>query len=774
MMTHATAQRLLLTTAMLVMLGGVAHGQQVGTAAAVNPAAAARDVSGATRTVFIGQAIAHKEHIQTTAAGSVQLLFLDKTSMTIGPNSDVSIDEYVFDPQANTGKLAATLAKGAMRFVGGQISHNGDATIKTASAVVGIRGGVSILTTSGVYLGYGQATVSGAGQTVTLDIGDYTGTSPGAAPTQPGEPPANFIATYVKLFQSGAQQSGGSAPGSASQSKVAAAEQKATGGSGNQIAGGPPTTQNTTPPTTSGLFTSIVQSLQTSAPGSFIQTVPPPTPPTTTPTVNTFALNIGNCCSTSGANSAAPFLPAGFAPSGNSAISPMVGLRLPDGRTGVLQFGINVSGTASNQNSWAFLAIGGLTKDASGNTVFTGNFTGTASASPTNFSSLAVGNWGTAPGALTFDNNGLPLSGTMTNSHFSDGSNTVQNNPAFQQTNVPGQSTTPNNYTFQQTLQQTATPAGLGSNRPAANLVGYVGGIGQSFDNQTQSNLAAPYALVGAANVRLSPSDGRVEGDFTVGRTTGTNANTFNSAVYQFGSVNPNQDQRGVYIDYDTFGALSAKQTDGTPISTINGQALQQHEGFMVVVSPAEFAQIANGQAATNGGHQVTACACDFTRWGFWSSHTARIDSNGHLVDDFNNLSTWVAGQLPQISDVPSTGTATYTGHIIGSATDSSGAAPATHIDAGQFANMVDFGRRTGNVTTNFDGVNYAGTVSFTPSDPRFFGGAAAGNAGGRNMTLVGNLFVGSTSPVGEMGGNFTILGRQYIASGIFAAAIPH
>ena len=267
--------------------------------------------------------------------------------------------------------------------------------------------------------------------------------------------------------------------------------------------------------------------------------------------------------------------------------------------------------------------------------------------------------------------------------------------------------------------------------------------------------------------------DGRVEGDFTVGRTTGTNANTFNSAVYQFGSVDPNQDQRGIYIDYNTFGALSAKQSNGAPISTINGQALQQHEGFMVVASPTIFDQIANGQAATNGGHQVTACACEFTRWGFWSSHSARIDSNGHLVDDFNNLSTWVAGQLPQVSDVPNTGTATYTGHIIGSATDSSGAAPATHIDAGQFSNMVDYGRRTGNVTTNFDGVNYAGTVSFT-SDPRFFGGVAAGNAGGRNMTLVGNLFVGSTSPVGEMGGNFTILGRQYIASGIFAAAIPH
>ena len=104
--------------------------QEVGTAAAVNPSAQARGQSGS-RTIIIGQSISHRERIQTTSAGSVQLLFIDKTSMTIGPNSDLAIDEYVFDPQSNTGKLSATLAKGVMRFVGGQVSHTGSAQIAT-------------------------------------------------------------------------------------------------------------------------------------------------------------------------------------------------------------------------------------------------------------------------------------------------------------------------------------------------------------------------------------------------------------------------------------------------------------------------------------------------------------------------------------------------------------------------------------------------------------------------------------------------------------------
>jgi hypothetical protein len=108
----------------------VARAQEVGTAAAVNPSAQARGQGGA-RTIMIGQSIAHRERIQTTAAGSVQLLFVDKTSMTIGPNSDLAIDEYVFDPKTNTGRLSATLAKGLVRFVGGHVSHTGTAEITT-------------------------------------------------------------------------------------------------------------------------------------------------------------------------------------------------------------------------------------------------------------------------------------------------------------------------------------------------------------------------------------------------------------------------------------------------------------------------------------------------------------------------------------------------------------------------------------------------------------------------------------------------------------------
>jgi hypothetical protein len=267
-MSRTGALQIAMTAAALALGGSIAQAQQVGTASAVNPAATAN-----LKTITIGQSIAHKEHIQTRANGSVQLLFLDKTSMTIGPNSDLTIDEYVYDPSANTGKLAATLSKGALRFVGGQISHNGDAEIKTASALIGIRGGVMMTDgKGGIYSGYGTSTVTSGGQSVILGAGEFTQTQSGGPPTSPGLPPPGFVQQQIAVFQSAVGQTGGASPGAASQRNIAAAEQKATGSPGTAVtgSGAPPA-----PPTIVGqinaITTAFLQSIQTSNQSTALQ-----------------------------------------------------------------------------------------------------------------------------------------------------------------------------------------------------------------------------------------------------------------------------------------------------------------------------------------------------------------------------------------------------------------------------------------------------------------------------------------------------------------------
>src|SRR5690242_12188140 len=96
--------------------------QQVGVNAAVNPDATGTPPGAGARRLVMGQPVVFNEHIATQAAGQTQIMFLDESAMTIGPDSDVTIDQFVYDPNAGTGKLAMSATRGVLRYVGGKIS----------------------------------------------------------------------------------------------------------------------------------------------------------------------------------------------------------------------------------------------------------------------------------------------------------------------------------------------------------------------------------------------------------------------------------------------------------------------------------------------------------------------------------------------------------------------------------------------------------------------------------------------------------------------------
>lgn len=146
--------------------------QQVGTAAAVNPRSTGAG-SGGPRTLEIGSPIIHRERIQTNDTGSLQVIFADKTTLNVGPGSSLLIDEFVYNPGTKAGAMAISLSKGAMRFVGGNASHAGDAEVKTPVATIGIRGGITTIVHRGgetrAVLQFGTLTVRGPrGESVVL------------------------------------------------------------------------------------------------------------------------------------------------------------------------------------------------------------------------------------------------------------------------------------------------------------------------------------------------------------------------------------------------------------------------------------------------------------------------------------------------------------------------------------------------------------------------------------------------------------------------------
>jgi len=77
-----------------------------------------------------------------TANGRMGITFIDDTQIRLTENSQVLIDEFIFDPNPDKSKMALTFAKGTARFVTGKLNRvpKKNIKIRTNSAVVGIRG----------------------------------------------------------------------------------------------------------------------------------------------------------------------------------------------------------------------------------------------------------------------------------------------------------------------------------------------------------------------------------------------------------------------------------------------------------------------------------------------------------------------------------------------------------------------------------------------------------------------------------------------------------
>ena len=121
------------------------HAERAGVAAAVNTQALGTPPGGDVRQIVLGQDVLHNEMIETDANGQTQILMLDRTALTIGPNSTLVIDKFIYDPDTKDGELNLTLRRGLMRFTGGALSKRKAVDVRTPVATVGIRGGMALV-----------------------------------------------------------------------------------------------------------------------------------------------------------------------------------------------------------------------------------------------------------------------------------------------------------------------------------------------------------------------------------------------------------------------------------------------------------------------------------------------------------------------------------------------------------------------------------------------------------------------------------------------------
>ncbi|MEO1611759.1 MAG: FecR domain-containing protein [Pseudomonadota bacterium] len=178
-------------------------------------AAANRDIEGtppnaSTRSLLIGDRLIANERLVSSPDGSGQMIFLDQTTLTVSPNSEIVLDKYVYDPEADSGELGLTVTRGVMRLVGGRITKSSDAVINTPSATIGIRGGIGLVVVreSGdievMHVAGETTTIEANGETLTISRSNGWATvSKGGVPVYQGVAPEDYIAGLYSQMQGG-------------------------------------------------------------------------------------------------------------------------------------------------------------------------------------------------------------------------------------------------------------------------------------------------------------------------------------------------------------------------------------------------------------------------------------------------------------------------------------------------------------------------------------------------------------------------------------------
>jgi len=149
-----------------------------------------------TRVMVLRNQVYRNERMSTSGDKEtlLHLRLLDHTVITLGPSSEIVLDDFAIDPKAGTAEVQVNISRGLLRFVGGK--HAGAGVryrVKTPVATIGVRGTSFNLRVdedggTTVQLKEGElALVNAAGDEVLIDDPNEASTvdESGAAPTEP-------------------------------------------------------------------------------------------------------------------------------------------------------------------------------------------------------------------------------------------------------------------------------------------------------------------------------------------------------------------------------------------------------------------------------------------------------------------------------------------------------------------------------------------------------------------------------------------------------------
>jgi trimeric autotransporter adhesin len=876
---------------LLMSAAATAQEPQVGIAASVVPDATSTPPRGQIRQLAVGQNVVYSERIATGPIGRTQMLFLDGSALTVGPNSDVVLDEFVYDPQTEAGKLAISATKGVLRLVGGKISKTEPITLKTPTATIGIRGGIAIYDNGQTTFLFGKGMTIEAVQpdgsvsrvelirpgTVNIGAGGQIG------PVTPVSQQA--VANSLGALEGSRGNSGGASE-RPTENRVAATQVAALGSTNLPTAIAPvsdvaaqPLAETAATAETVGRDVDL-RDLRTGAgDGGGASTGTSSSQPRTftgvgigSPVFSSFNFSDSSAPHTAGFDRGLFGFAAGNMFFGFSPTSDRFAV-LPFG-TGVFQvdpasaFGtggrFSGVGFANDAQTFFFYKLrliddsnrplflfGGVRNEnpvvmrsqiefrawqlipgfPGDNQIpllpaaFGGNFGGAVvspllaalrpntpetsvpdAISPTLFAALAVQGQGpqqrsamvvrTGPfsvdqnpnnptfnqlrlggsalgsvrdsalgrpvrvqdGATTiFDQNGFSFYGAENEQpSFVLGSDLFsasagfpyQDSAAFAQ---PFTNLTQSNEYYAAHAALPAPnllPANIGALRSTRTLNGYAAGIAEARITATTFQDYA-FATVSNSPLNLSISTDAARNRLAAAFRVRDVSFSFQEFNLVFGDLSASNGSRSAFIDDRRFGAR-ASADDPSQVAGVNAQLAN-----MAMVS---FDVVPNTSFFPAG---TAPCSCQFVQWGFflWDVQgQTGPRTRGHI-------NPWVAGELPAIGTLPTTGTASYTGHAVGNVLDAAG---NRYIAAGSYTQSWNFQFQSGAATiSNFDG-RTLNAISLTSANGRDFGGGLGG--GGASGSLHGSFVRGGNSQAAEVMGQFNFSEPSgYRAAGIVA-----
>jgi hypothetical protein len=115
-----------------------ASAEPVGKASAMIPQASQQS-QGSRSDLRLRDNIIRNAELATAERGALEVTFLDGSKLTMGQNSRLTVDEYVYSGNTSASKQTVRYTKGLFRYVSGSIPKD-NVKIETPTVTIGIRG----------------------------------------------------------------------------------------------------------------------------------------------------------------------------------------------------------------------------------------------------------------------------------------------------------------------------------------------------------------------------------------------------------------------------------------------------------------------------------------------------------------------------------------------------------------------------------------------------------------------------------------------------------